>query len=192
MIGTTVAGRHQRRAVERLAVAGPEDRVADVQVEAERVVGVGRDLVDQLGGEVGVGGGRADPELDLDRAGDLEVRRPAAASGRPARRGARRGAGGCRRRGCRRAAAGRSRRWSSGPGSTRCCRRSSAPGGAGRRCRSCGSDSTGGAESRERAVGVEVVASSAGPGRAASPARPARSRRAGAGRPATGGRRRSP
>ena len=44
-----------RLVVEPLAVAGPQDRVAEIEVETERIIGIGRDLVDQLGGEVGVG-----------------------------------------------------------------------------------------------------------------------------------------
>jgi len=55
--------------VETLAIAKPQDRVADVEVEAQRVIGVGRDIVDELGREVRVGGRRDDLELDLHGAG---------------------------------------------------------------------------------------------------------------------------
>ena len=105
--------RVQRRGlvVEPFAVTGAQDRVAQVEVKPERIIGIGGNLVDQLGGEIGIGRGRADPELDLDRAGDFQVGLERARSETPGHRGARRAGADCRPRGCRREAAGRSRHW---------------------------------------------------------------------------------
>ena len=43
-----------RLAVEAASVSRAQDRVAEVEVESERIVRIGRDLIDQLRGEIGV------------------------------------------------------------------------------------------------------------------------------------------
>ena len=106
------------------------------------IVGVWGDLVDQLGGEVGIGRGRGDPELDLDGAGDFQVGLqggrakhqdvPALGERQPIAGGV-----GVVPRPLVVAAVG-----ASTPGSTRYCRRSSARDASGRMCRSCGSKAT--------------------------------------------------
>ena len=59
--------------VEPFTISGAQDRVAQIEVKPERIIGIGWDLVDQFGGEIGIGRGRADPEFDLDRARDFHV-----------------------------------------------------------------------------------------------------------------------
>src|SRR5688572_12513132 len=64
---------HELRPLERAPVPHARDGVADVEVEAEGVVGVRRVLIDELRGEVRVGRRGRDLEDDLHRPRDLDV-----------------------------------------------------------------------------------------------------------------------
>jgi len=68
-----LAGRHERRFLQGVAVAGADDAVFDVEGDAGWKVGARGIDVHQLGGEIGVHDARRRPELDQQAAGHLDV-----------------------------------------------------------------------------------------------------------------------